>query len=104
MVTNLEGWERHSPTPDSQVGEGRPAAEPACCGPGVMEPDLDPDLWFGFPDGSEGKASACNPEDLGSIPGLGRSPGERERLPTPVFWPREFHAVHGGRKESDTTN
>ena len=30
----------------------------------------------GFPGGSEGKASACNTGDLGSIPGLGRSPGE----------------------------
>ena len=29
-----------------------------------------------FPDGSEGKASACNVGDLGLIPGLGRSPGE----------------------------
>ena len=31
---------------------------------------------LGFPGGSEGKASACNAGDLGSIPGLGRSPGE----------------------------
>ena len=30
----------------------------------------------GFPGGSDGKESACNMEDLGSIPGLGRSPGE----------------------------
>ena len=30
----------------------------------------------GFPGGSEGKASACNAEDLGSIPGLEGSPGE----------------------------
>ena len=30
----------------------------------------------GFPGGSDGKASACNVGDLGSIPGLGRSPGE----------------------------
>ena len=30
----------------------------------------------GFPDGLEGKASACNAGDLGSIPGSGRSPGE----------------------------
>ena len=30
----------------------------------------------GFPGGSEGKVSACNVEDLGLIPGLGRSPGE----------------------------
>ena len=28
------------------------------------------------PGGSEGKASACNAEDLSSIPGSGRSPGE----------------------------
>ena len=30
----------------------------------------------GFPGGSEVKASAHNVGDLGSIPGLGRSPGE----------------------------
>ena len=30
----------------------------------------------GFPGGSDGKASACNEGDVGSIPGLGRSPGE----------------------------
>ena len=30
----------------------------------------------GFPDGSDRKESACNAEDLGSIPGSGRSPGE----------------------------
>ena len=29
-----------------------------------------------FPGGSEVKASASNEGDLGSIPGLGRSPGE----------------------------
>ena len=29
-----------------------------------------------FPGGSDGKASACNAGDPGSIPGLGRSPGE----------------------------
>jgi len=29
-----------------------------------------------FPYGSAGKESACNAGDLGSIPGLGRSPGE----------------------------
>ena len=29
-----------------------------------------------FPGGSHGKASAYNAEDPGSIPGLGRSPGE----------------------------
>ena len=29
-----------------------------------------------FPGGSDGKESACNAGDPGSIPGLGRSPGE----------------------------
>ena len=33
-------------------------------------------IIMGFPDGSDGKASACNAGDPGSIPGLGRSPGE----------------------------
>ena len=35
-----------------------------------------PKLYLGFPGGSEVKASACNVGDPGSIPGLGRSPGE----------------------------
>ena len=29
-----------------------------------------------FPGGAEGKASACNVGELGSIPGSGKSPGE----------------------------
>ena len=31
---------------------------------------------MGFPGSSDGKLSACNAGDLGSIPGFGRSPGE----------------------------
>ena len=34
-------------------------------------------MMVGFPGGLDGKESACNVGDLGSIPGLGRSPGER---------------------------
>ena len=34
-----------------------------------------------FPGGSAGKESACNVGDLGSIPGLGRSPGEGNNYP-----------------------
>ena len=37
---------------------------------------LSPFNPLGFPCGSAGKESACNVGDLGSIPGLGRSPGE----------------------------
>ena len=32
----------------------------------------------GFPGGSAGKESACNAGELGSIPGLGRSPGKEK--------------------------
>ena len=33
-------------------------------------------VYMDFPGSSDGKASACNAGDLGSIPGSGRSPGE----------------------------
>ena len=33
---------------------------------------------MGFPDGSDNKEFACNAGDLGLIPGLGRSPGEKD--------------------------
>ena len=37
-------------------------------------------IW-GFPGGSDGKESACSAGDLGSITGLGRSPGEGKGYP-----------------------
>ena len=51
------------------------------------------------------KEFTYNAGDLGSIPGLVRSPGEGKRLPTPVFWPGEFQGLYSpwGSKESDTT-
>ena len=36
---------------------------------------------MGFPCGSAGKESTYNAGDLGSIPGLGRSPGEGKGYP-----------------------
>ena len=36
---------------------------------------------MGFPGSSVGKESACSAGDPGSIPGLGRSPGERNGNP-----------------------
>ena len=38
-------------------------------------------MYLGFPDRSVGKESSCNAGDLGSIPGLGRSPGEGKHCP-----------------------
>ena len=40
----------------------------------------------GFPCGSAGKESACNVGDLGSIPGLGKSPGEGIGSPLQYSW------------------
>ena len=37
--------------------------------------------YFRFPGGSAGKESTCSAGDLGSIPGLGRSPGEEKGDP-----------------------
>ena len=38
-------------------------------------------VFLGFPGGSAGKESACSVGDLGSIPGLERSPGEEKGYP-----------------------
>ena len=67
--------------------------------------DCETESEKGFPGGSASKESACNAGDLGLIPGLGRFPWRRERLPTPVFWPGEFHLLYSpwGHKESDMT-
>ena len=50
---------------------------------------------MGFPGGSDGKASACNAGDPGSIPGLGRLPWRRKWQPTPVLLSRKFHGWKG---------
>ena len=41
----------------------------------------------------------------GFNPWVGQIPWRKERLPTPVFWPEEFHGLYSpwGQKESDTT-
>ena len=36
---------------------------------------------LGFPSGSHGKESACNARNMGSVPGLGRSPGGGHGIP-----------------------
>ena len=60
---------------------------------------------MGFPGSSAGKESACNVGDLGLIPGLGRFPWRRERLPIRILWPKEFHGLYSPwvLKEFDTT-
>ena len=46
---------------------------------------------MGFAGDSDGKESACNAGDPGSILGLGKIPWRREWQPTPVFLPGESH-------------
>ena len=65
---------------------------------------------MGFSGGSEGKASAYNVGDPGSIPGLGRTPGEGNGNPlqdsclgNPMDRGAQWAAVHGVTKESDMT-
>ena len=65
-------------------------------------------VFLDFPCGSAGKESTCNVGDLGSIPGLGRFPGEGKGCP--LQYSGGFHGlensmdctVHGVTK-SDTT-
>ena len=60
-----------------------------------------------FPCSSAGKESACNSSagDLGSIPGLGRSPGEGKGYPLQHSGLENSmdYVIHGVAKESDTT-
>ena len=64
----------------------------------------------GFPGGSPGKESTCNVGDLGSIPGLGRYPGEGNGNPlqyscleNPMDGGTWLGYSPWGLKESDTT-
>ena len=54
------------------------------------------DLPMNFPCGSDGKASAYNAGDSGSIPGLGRSPGEGNG--NPLQYSCLEYPVHGVSK------
>ena len=73
------------------TAEVRPWWQPWLFGSSFMRPSS-----CSFPDGSVGKESARNAGDLGSIPGLGRAPAERNGNP--------FHGLYSpwDRKESGT--
>ena len=58
----------------------------------------------GFPCGSAGKESACNMEDLGLVPGLGRSPRDRKSYPLQCSGlENSMDCTVHGVAESDTT-
>ena len=65
---------------------------------------------LGFRGGSDGKASACSAEDPGSVPGLGRFPGEGNGNPLQVLLTGKSLGCRSlvgyspwGCKKSDTT-
>ena len=78
--------------------------------PGLISRTPVPSQGLSFPGGSDGKETACSGGDLGSIPGLGRPPGEGndyllqysglEKFPGQ----RSLVGYHPwGHRESDTT-
>ena len=71
---------------------------------------LSAPVFLGFPGGSNGKESACNLGQLGSVPRLGRSPGEGPGNPLQYFCLENHHGQRSlagcspwGHKESETT-
>ena len=60
---------------------------------------------MGFSSSSAGKESTCNVGDLGSLPGLGGSPGEGNDYPLQYSCLENSMdcIVYGGLKESDMT-
>ena len=60
-------------------------------------------VLLGFPCGSASKESTCSAGDLGSIPGLGRSPGEGRGYPPQYSGLENSMDYPWGCKELDTT-
>ena len=77
-----------------------PGTVPVTVGPEINKPQS-----LSHPDSSIGKESISNEEDLDSIPGLERSPGQG------IGYPLQYSGLenpmdcidHGGRKELDMT-
>jgi len=57
-------------------------------------------VFLGFPGGSDGKESTCNVGDLGSICGLGRSPGKGKGYPLQYSCPEISWTEEPGRLQS----
>ena len=66
---------------NSRISETKGVLHNTCCSVTILRTSLDADYVHSFPGGLAGKESSCNAGDLGSIPGLGRSPGEGDGYP-----------------------
>ena len=80
-----------------------------CCPFPVLPPSLPlgfaykNSLNLGFPDSPGGKEPACAVGDPGSIPGLGRSPGEGKGYPLQYSGLENYMDSPWSWKEADTT-
>ena len=109
LICELAGWGRELPSTFrlSRGLNGRHTAGLAAYSQPVGEGTAS--SW-GFPGGADGKASACSAGEWGSVPELGRSPGEGTGNPLQVFLPGESHGRRSlagyrpwGRKELNST-
>ena len=96
-----------SSQPHSSVGKESAcnSGDPSSIGVGRIHwrrDRLPTTVFLGFPCGSAGKESTCNAGDLSWEDPLEKG---KSTLPTPVFWPGEFHELYSpwDCKESDTT-
>ena len=62
-------------------------------------------MWISDKESTYSAGDCLQCRRLGFDPWIGKISWRRERLPTPVFWPGEYHGLYSpwGRKESDTT-
>ena len=115
-VPVITAWPKFSPTWDQvlsteqQIISFCSSTSHSLVASKCLQQNAQCDIPYGFPDGSDGKEPACNTGDPGSIPTLGRSPGEGNDYPLQycclknfmdrgAWWP----TAQGGHKESDTT-
>ena len=104
------GFLHSSAAKESAYNAGDPGLIPGSGRSGWRRDRLPTPVFLGFPCGSDGTESACKMEDLGSIPGLGKSPGGGNGNLLQYSCLEHFHGQRSlasyspwGRKELDTT-
>ena len=94
LLSTLMGFPDSSVGKESACDAGGPGLIPGSgrsAGEGISYPPTP--VFLGFPCGSASKESTCNVRP-GFNPCVGKIPWRRKNLPTPVFWPGEFHGLY----------
>ena len=112
MSCSPPGSSVHGSRQEYQSGWPFPSSDLPDPGVESKSPPLHADSLPSEPPGKppDGKASACNVGDPGSIPWVGKIPWRRKWQPTPVLMPGKSHGLRSlvgyspwGCKESDMT-